>query len=713
MQTGKSFFKRKKQEIGVSLNTIQKKAVLHTEGPLLLLASPGSGKTTTIIMRIGYLIEVKGVEPARIKAVTFSNASANDMKERFQRFFPELPSVDFSTIHSLAFEVVRKYFRRKGVSYQIIEGDNPSGINKKILLRNLYKSLNQEPITDDQLDELTTYISFVKNKLIPDNKWGTVKCEVPKALEILQEYEKYKKHGTSNLLVDYDDMLTIAYHALQGDEDILASYQSRYDYVLTDESQDTSLVQHYIVKKLVEKHQNLCVVADDDQSIYGWRAAEPQYLMDFKNAYPTAQVLKMEQNYRSSSDIVNAANQFIKQNKNRYDKNMFTKNVSHKPIEIKMLADYQYQANYLVEKIQRLERYKEVAILFRNHSSSILLVDAFDRAKIPFYIKDSNNRFFSHWIVQDILNFMRLAFDNTRVDIFERVYAKFDLYLTKHQVGKLRNGPRELSVFDHLMEMDELKDWQLTKIKKIKDIYRKMTLRTPRHVIRTIRDDFGYEKVLKKMCKELGFKMETFLETLYSLEQIGESTNNLIEFANRIKHLDALMKASRFNKGENAVTLSTLHSSKGLEFDTVFMVDLVQGVIPAKEAQDQEEEVRLFYVGMTRARYHLELLAYREKYGKAVKPSMFVLNVQNILHPNEDVLHKPETFKVKKRKAPVNPNAIKDEAVIKVGLKIEHRAFGQGIITNLDEDQMEIQFSKETKQLSVSACLERGLIEAV
>ncbi|GIP40836.1 hypothetical protein J31TS4_41160 [Paenibacillus sp. J31TS4] len=306
------FFDSKAKELGIRLSNVQRQAAAHTDGPLLLLASPGSGKTTTLIMRIGHLIRVKGVPPARIKAVTFSRAAASDMKERFARFFPELAPVSFSTIHSLAFEVVREDARRTGQAYRIIEGDvqpEEAGeepepgqlpLHKKIILRQLYQERTGERITDDQMDELTTYISYLKNKRMPESRWGEVKCGVKQAEALLRDYEAYKRTSHAERLVDFDDMLTLACEALERDGRLLRKYQQRYDYVLTDESQDTSAVQHRIVELLVQPHGNLCVVADDDQSIYSWRGAEPSYLLEFRKHYPRAEILYMEQNYRSS-----------------------------------------------------------------------------------------------------------------------------------------------------------------------------------------------------------------------------------------------------------------------------------------------------------------------------------------------------------------------------------------------------------------------------
>ncbi|WP_433748026.1 ATP-dependent helicase [Falsibacillus pallidus] len=723
------FFSRKKSELGVSLNDVQRKAVLQTEGPLLLLASPGSGKTTTVIMRIGYLIEEKGVDPSRIKAVTFSRASASDMLERFQRFFPELPPVDFSTIHSFAFEVVRDHFRKTRTPYELIEGNLPSdeqALHKKIIIRKIFKTLVGENITDSQMEELTTYISYIKNKMISREEWATVKCEVPKAERILKEYEKFKRSHPTKLLVDFDDMLTIANDVLGSDRQLLWQYQQRYDYVLTDESQDTSLVQHAIMEKLVEEHKNLCVVADDDQSIYSWRGAEPQYLLDFKKVYPNAEILFMEQNYRSSKDIVTLANQFIKRNKNRYEKNMFTENPPHQDIQIKELSDYNDQAGYLVNEIKKMKELGETAVLYRNNSSSISLMNEFDRAGIPFYMKDADNRFFSHWIVEDVKNFMRMAFTDKRPDILEKIHLKFNAYLSKQQMQelmKVRNGE---SVFDNLVKYTSLKEYQMKPLKESRKIFADMKEMKPRLAIQTIRNQLGYEKAIEKMSKNLGFRMDYLLSILNTLEEIAADLTSLEDFANRLSHLESVLKNAKRKKGQNAVTFSTFHSSKGLEFERVYMIDLVNGVIPAQEDLDDpllmEEATRLFYVGMTRAKKDLELITYRTKDGKNVGQSRFVGNVKYILDPPKPrsgsvrsgvvIGQRSEKEPVRKVKGvPYNPNAIKKAEELMAGIDVIHRVFGTGTIVEIVGDTMQIKFPTKEKTLSVATCLEMGLLE--
>jgi DNA helicase-2/ATP-dependent DNA helicase PcrA len=738
MQTTQSiemaFFERKSNEIGVSLNEVQQQAASHTEGALLLLASPGSGKTTTVIMRIGYLIEVKGVRPSRIKAVTFSRASALDMKERFVRFFPaNAGSVDFSTIHSLAFEVVREHFRKTNTPYHMIERASETEHNGAILhegfpvtkqrvLRDLYKRINGDNATDDQMEDLTSYISFIKNKLIPVAQWAEVKCAVPKAEMIFREYEIFKQSGTSQLLVDYDDMLTIANEAMGQDNELLGKYQGRYDYVLTDESQDTSLVQHAIIEKLVKQHGNLCVVADDDQSIYTWRAAEPQYLLDFKQVYPEAAILMMEQNYRSSSNIVATANQFIKRNKNRYDKNMFTANPQHNPITITQLPDYRNQAKYLVEKIVEHGNLGEVAVLYRNNSSSIILMNAFNRAGIPFYMKDGDNRFFSHWVIEDILNFMRMTFNDKLPDLLEKIHSKFNGYITKAQMAAVVQLNRGESVFDVLLEHVPLQEYQIKQLQSSKETFTQMKGMPPLGAIRTIRDKLGYDKALDKMCERLGFRKDYLVGILNTLEEIAEPLDSMEDFAKRLKFLESNMKQSRFNNKSSAVTLSTLHSSKGLEFDQVYMIDLVDGVIPAKEdnkkgeksrLEDMEEAVRLFYVGMTRARRELELLAYARKEGENVVESPFVTAVRHIQNPPKEIASQPVVMNAREIKplSPHNPNAIQDAAQFVLGKSVQHRVFGNGEIVQLDGDGIEVKFQSVIKRLSVMMCIERGLLE--
>ncbi|MCR2806532.1 ATP-dependent helicase [Paenibacillus soyae] len=784
------FLERKRAELGVRLNDVQKQAVGQTEGPLLLLASPGSGKTTTIIMRIGYLVEELGADPARIKAVTFSRASARDMKERFAKFFPRLAPVDFSTIHSLAFEAVRGQLWKSGQPYEIIEGaveteeqedeaasgsgagagvsygakGRPLPLHKKIILRELYKEIIGENATDDAMEELTTYISYVKNKLLQPYEWEGVKTDVPQAAKIMEAYERFKRTGTDKLLLDFDDMLTLANELLEKDAALLRKYQRRYDYVLTDESQDTSLVQHAIIEKLAKGHRNLCVVADDDQSIYSWRGAEPSYLLRFKDVYPEAVTLFMEQNYRSSREIVSTSNKFIKRNKERYEKNMFTENASAGPIVFKRLNDYREQAKLVAREAAKADKLSEVAVLYRNNSSSITLMNEFDRAGIPFYMKDADNRFFSHWVIEDVLNFMRMTYTDKRADILESIHLKMAGYISKHQMAVLKSIDNGESVFDNLQRFVQLQDYQVKLLREAQETFREMGGMPPRQAIRVIRTRLGYEKALEKMCERLGFRKDYLIGILNTLEDIAEGLETMADFAARLKYLETVLKGAKSRKGQNAVTFSTFHSSKGLEFDDVFMVDLIEGVIPAKEEDKRgadgsmplmEEAVRLFYVGMTRARKKLTLITYGQRDGEETAESSFMTAVRDIAEPewreaqgaaasgtgrqrfemqfgeerrptgggtggtrfkssraSSAAAAAASSASSVKREA--NPNAVRKREELEEGLSVRHRVFGPGLIEALDGERITIRFGPENaKSLSVAMCLEMGLLELV
>jgi DNA helicase-2/ATP-dependent DNA helicase PcrA len=713
------FFERKKKELNIDLNEVQKKAVLQTEGPLLLLACPGSGKTTTMIMRIGYLIEEKKINPKRIKAITFSRASARDMTERFARFFPKSARVDFSTIHSLAFTIARTYLEKSGTTYELIEGSGTGrqSVNKAFLLKGIYKEVLKEECTDDELSSLSTFISSIKNRLIPVGEWENLKGPVDKAGRIARKYEKYKARTSGHLLLDFDDMLTIAEQALRADEQLSEQFRSLYDYLLTDESQDTSLVQHKIVEHLVAHHGNLCVVADDDQSIYTWRGAEPDYLLDFKRVYPDAQILMMERNYRSSKEIVGMAAKFIKRNKMRYPKEMHTENGKVGPIYIKQLNNPKQQLEYVTYELLNEKNLNEIAILFRNNSSSTMFVSELHRRGIPFYMKDADDKFFSHWIVEDILNFMRLSFNVERKDIFAKIIMKMNVFISRSMLTTFENNEIAGNVFSTFIRTVDLKDSQIKKLTDYKDAYDKIPDMRPAQVIKLIRNELGYEAALKSRAEKFGYRFDSLLAILDTLEGIASQLKTMVEFANQLKALEQAVQNAKFNAPENAVTLSTFHSSKGLEFRRVFMIDLLKGVIPSEEDEGDaamlEEARRLFYVGMTRAKNKLELLSYGLDEGKPKEDSKFLNEVRNLLLKPGEAKKNQKPVKITKASIAINPNGIQDSYELVVGTAVKHRVFGNGEIIRREGDEIHIQFGEVEKRLDLDTILSLRLLERV
>lgn len=703
------FFERQAKLHNVRLNKIQQKAVLQTQGPLLLLACPGSGKTTTLIMRIGYLIEEKGVSAKRIKAITFSRAAAQDMKLRYDQFFPSLAQVEFSTIHSLAFSITSRYLRNQGITFTLIEGKPTSNVpTKSQILKDLYKQAMKEDCSDDQLQELIHFISFIKNNMVPKIQWDQEALPNKEAVNITLQYEEIKTRNPSHVWLDFDDLLVLAFEALCKDKNMQASFSHLYDYVLTDESQDTSRLQHAIVEQLVFTHQNLCVVADDDQTIYSWRAADPTYLLKFKEAYPNAKILKMEQNYRSSPNIVTVANQLIKRNTKRYKKEMFTENNSSQDIQLKQLHDDQAQMRYVIYGLLDLKDTGSAAILFRNNASAILYISELERRGIPFYMKDVDQRFFSHWIVEDILNFMRLSFNLERKDIFLKIARKFNLYLSNDQIRKFERNEEQGNVFQLLSRSVQLKDYQMQSLLTYAKTYEQIKNARPKTVIRLIREQLGYEQVLQSRAEKFGFRIEVLLDMIGILEQIAEPYTTMEAFAKRIKELDAVTQEAKKTKDPNAVTLSTFHSAKGLEFDQVYMIDCHNGTIPSEEDMRDidklEEARRLFYVGMTRARHHLELLTYATKDGKEKVESRFIKEVRSILlkqSQKELIINKPE---------PENPHTIRDVSGLIVGLTIIHTKFGEGHIVRIESDRVILQFGESQKKLSIQMMIDKGYL---
>ncbi|MBH0231389.1 ATP-dependent helicase [Halobacillus yeomjeoni] len=723
------FFNLMEEQTGVRLNEVQKQAVQHTEGPLLLLASPGSGKTTTLNMKIGYLLLEKKVRPERIMAVTFSKAAARDMADRFDHFFSSLTDekVNFSTIHSFAFKVVRESLRKNGQAFQLIEGDineeelkkgfdGPDvPLHKKFILRRIYEDTNGVQAPDDDMDELMTYISYVKNRMVGDKELEKVKCNVKNAADIYRSYERFKKSHSDQVLLDFDDMLTYCHQILLEDAELLSKYQRQFEYILTDESQDNSVVQHEIVELLAKPQNNICVVADDDQSIFMWRGSDVTKLLQFEKIYPNATVLTMSQNYRSSQEIVHTANRFIKRNKNRYPKEMFTENESHQPIEIKALKKYDDQLDYVTEAIRNSSG-EEIAVLYRNNSSAIPLADRLDKEGIGFYMRDIDAKFFKHWIVEDILNFMRFSYNDRRIDVLERIHTKMNAYISKQQIAYLKRRNTKESVFDTLLE-SELPSYQQKAIPKAKKLFQDLNQMNPYKAIRTIREKLGYDHAIGKMADKFGFNAEQLFSVLDNLEQIAEGLGSLKDFAFRLKELERLIQTSKFNKNKSSLTLTTFHSAKGLEYDKVYMIDLINGVVPSKEDMDRyrksetdlmEEAVRLFYVGMTRARTNLELLSYQYKGNERVSESMFVGNVKKIVQP---AAMKSSTKKGKRPVPDLNDERLLKYEDIELGREVFHKKFGKGVISEYGGDQIGIQFEDVGyKELLVKVCLNNGLL---
>ena len=707
------FFERLSRETGVVMNKMQKEAISHPLGPLLLLATPGAGKTTVLNARILYLILRQGVNPENILALTFSKAAAKEMGMRFQQLYGQLikSRVRFSTIHSFCYTIVRAYFQEKRIAFTLIE--NEQGIHSKnAVLKRLYEEINQTILTEDKLEELANAICFIKNSMISSLEVQNMDTKVKDLGQIYEAYEDYKKNADPrNKLIDFDDMLTLSNQILAENPEILLRYQKQFSFVLTDESQDTSIIQNKIIEKVTELSNNLFVVGDDDQSIFGFRSANPKYLLNFKTVHPGARILIMEQNYRSTPEIVKVSNVFISSNRQRYKKAMFTENASEKAIMIRSFEYGYQQLDYIIEELKKKERIGQTAILYRNNISAINLIDHLELAKIPFYVRDSGYKFFNHWVIKDILNFMRFSYSDKNVGILETIYSKFDSYISKQQISYLKSQDPTKSVFDHLADLPNLPAFRKKNFQELKRQFKKLNAMNPVDALRFIRKELHYDKKLEEFSERVGLSLESFHGILATLETISQGIKTHKDFADRLSYLEQLMCESAEIKDNNAVTLSTLHSAKGLEFESVYMLDLVDGILPnlesikaaeKKKTDLLEEERRLFYVGMTRAKKELELLTIENLNDQDVVESQFVGEVREIICPGRSQTGEKAvsltTFKVEK------------------GADIRHKAFGIGRITvaDVEGDLLEVNFRKlGIKQFSLKVCLEGKLVSSV
>lgn len=693
------FFDKLKSEYNIDLNEQQKKAVLHTDGPALVLAGPGSGKTTVIISRLAYLLLERGIDPSSILSMTFNRAAALEMDRRFTRIFASASEgkTRFSTLHSFCYGIVREYQRLKGIQLTLIEGaDGP--VNKRSVLKGLYYKVNSTYINDDELDTLINEIGYVKNKMLREIEKGKFTTSGFEA--IYSQYEEYKK---ANRLIDFDDMLTMAYGILKANPAILERYRKKYNYFQIDEGQDLSRIQFEILKLMAMPRNNVFLVADDDQSIYGFRGAEPQYILNFKDNFPGAQVHYLEKNYRSTRNIVEISSSLIRNNKSRYDKQHNTDNSYKQDPNIADIKDEKQQLDFILKYIRKHRiggrNAKELAILYRNNLSSILIADMLDRQGIGFFTREGKPGFFSHWFVLDMQALLRLALSPDDEEAFKRIYYKLNRYISRAMLEAAMKTEKKGSMVDRLLISDSLKPFQRQNLIKLKDELKRLARLTPAAALRYIDNTFGYMDGVKDYCSRQGYSY-SYVQNLNTIIGIlASDCGTLSQFLIRFEELEEIFRES--GRQRAGITLSTVHSSKGLEYDCVMMVDLYDGEFPDRQSVDEaqkgqndlalQEERRLFYVGMTRAREEVYLLCPKMKNGISTERSLFVCEVEKCLENK----------------------ALGD---IGEGCIVKHKVYGEGAVVEIiggttgSRTTVRVDFKGTQRLLDLGTCLSKGII---
>lgn len=605
----------------MQLTDEQMHAMGHDDGPALVLAVPGSGKTTMLLSRTKRLID-KGVDKNKILTITFSKSSAKDLAVRYETLFGEGDRPPFSTIHSFCYSVIKNYERRSGKVYTLIESNRH--VNKWRILSDLWKSYLTRSPNDDQIETLIGEISYVKNKMIDPARFDR-EAKSPLFLKFYKGYEDIKKEKH---WIDFDDMITLCLDIFKSDTALLRSIQKTYDYVQVDEGQDTSKGQLEIIDGVIRPHGNLFIVADDDQSIYGFRGADFKELMALPRRYPSLKTYYLSRNFRSAENIVAMSSRFIAKNKDRYEKTPVAVHPKGPEIRALTLNNLDKEYRFILSEI-RENNLGDVAILYRNHVSAIGLVECLEREGVSFSTRRGGLKFFNHWVMKDLMAIYTFAQDPSDVEAFSDFYYKIRGYISKKMISDLSKKGVRLSVFDSLLEIN-LPDYMRRDLKALKRDFHYLKTLPPREGFRFIQKDLEYEDYIENHAATFGSSKTTSMRILYYAKYIAGKSKTYAEFMGRLKTVDRLLRGGA--PGEKGLVLSTLHGAKGLEFDTVFLIDLNDDAIPAEPSGDLtteearealEEERRLFYVGMTRAKNRLYFLRTKSVDREPLSPSVF------------------------------------------------------------------------------------------
>ena len=661
----------------LTFNDEQKAAILAADGPVCLLASPGSGKTRTLVSRVGYLILCCGVDPAKILTMTYTVAATRDMSERFAAYFGgELAErVEFRTINGVAQRVINMFSRATGKQpYELISDEK----ERAKYIRQAYLNVRKEWPVESDIKDVGAAITLMKNMLCSDREIARYKTDIREFSKI---YEEYQRLLSENKRMDFDDQLVTCYKLLSKVPDLLAAMQNTYEYICLDEAQDTSRVQHEIVALLASRTRKLFMVGDEDQSIYKFRGAFPQGILDFQKRYPEGTVLLMEKNYRSDGYIVRAADAFIQKNTERHKKHIVATRPEANRVIKKAIPAKSRQYDELLKAV--CAEKKQVAVLARNNESLIPVVDRLEAGNIPYNIRQMELSFFTHPVVTDIRNFLLLALDNRNADAFLGIYYKTNLHMRKDAAELTAKMMREGSTLSNALYRTVGKTYQWKKADAFAKSLSGIRSSAPKLAIAIILSVLEYSEYLERM-KISRAKIDT-------LKAVAEGQQSINDFLSRLDRLQEIIGGKARTPGAKII-LSTIHSSKGLEYDSVHLIDAYDGCFPeatvtSKSSKEEksvyEEERRLFYVGVTRAKDHLTVYSYDDS------ACTFV----------DEFIKGPDStaYRMKKEKAALpadDPAYRKYAGEFRPGVRVLHKTFGEGTIVRVDGDRATVDFTR-------------------
>lgn len=689
-----------------TMNDNQKEAILTTDGPLIILAGAGSGKTRVLTHRIMYLIKEKKINESNILAITFTNKAANEMKERIFNLIGDTTKyIWINTFHAMCLKILRTNIEYLGykTNFTILDSNEQKRVIKDIIENYKYDIDQYNP------NFILKVISNSKNKnespedLSQKSKFGFMK-------NVSNIYLKYQQYLKKNNVLDFDDLIIKTIELFEKSDETLKYYQNKFKYIHVDEYQDTSIIQYKLIKLLSNFHKNICVVGDDDQSIYSWRGANVNNITDFETDFKNSKIIYLNQNYRSNNIILSAANSIIKNNIKRKEKKLWTNIISDNKINFNYAENDIEEADYISKKIKKLNNYNNTAILYRNNYLSRVIENSLIKNSIPYKILGSLH-FLNRKEIKDILSYI-----NILINPDDELSIKRIINVPKRGIGKETLKKIEIYMQQNKINMYEalknVKDIKLsTNITKkivafieIFEKYKNFNDYSIAEILEGIYIDSGYKEMLEQTVNvENRERISNISELVSSSIQYSKSNKSILEFMSDISLYSDTDKNE--NNKDNSVTLSTIHASKGLEYDTVFIIGLEENIFPSNIMEDDtdikekiEEERRLAYVAITRAKNNLFISATkrRMKFGKNItnKLSRFITEIPNNLiitnSENKTDLYNTSTISIPIIK---EKNVIsKSNKKFSINDKVSHKKFGTGTVIDINDKEILINF---------------------
>lgn len=663
------------------MNEAQQTAVKHNKGPMLVLAGPGSGKTMVITHRTRYLIEQYGVSASKILVITFTKAAAGEMRERFDKLTGgRYVGVNFGTFHAVFFKIL-KYAYNYNASNIISEEE------KYRYFREIIEVMEIE-IEDEKefIEGVSSEISLVKGEKMDISNYYSMNCSEENFQQIYKLYEKKLRNAN---LIDFDDMLLLCYELLTERSDILKLWQQKYEYILIDEFQDINKIQYDIVRLLAKPQDNLFIVGDDDQSIYRFRGAKPDIMLHFTSDYKKAQKVLLDLNYRSKAKIVEGALRVVQNNTKRFEKNIKAVREATEEIEVTQFKDLSEENQKVLEYIMNYHKkgvpYSQMAVLYRTNTQPGALVEKLMEYNVPFRMRDTIPNIYEHWITKNIIAYIQIALGSKDRALFLQIINRPKRYIA-------RDCFTEPTVdLKMIKEYYQDKKYVVERIDKLEYDLALIRKTNPYAAISYIRRAIGYDEYLKEYADYRRIKVEELYDLLSELQEgVKDFTNYEEWFIHMDEYKEELKRQAeqKLDRNYDGVVLSTFHASKGLEYEVVLIIDANEGITPHRKAfllEDMEEERRMFYVAMTRAKNRLHIFSVKERYHKELACSRFVGEL------------------------------LTDSNLLVKGTRVMHKMYGEGIIIDQKNGKISIKFDKilMPKTLDTEYCVQNQLIKTM